>query len=118
MKDILLSEEEMLEYYGDEYSAAQKEKDLDEKAERLLMDDLRAILQMPEGFRFMAWFLDRLALFNEAFTGNSMTYYILGRQSAARILLGKIGMADQEAGAKLLMHGFEIQEKAKRKGKD
>ncbi len=52
--------------------------------------DLKAILKLPAGRRFIWRLLEDAAPLRDAFTGNSNTYYILGKQAFGRLLMSDI----------------------------
>ena len=72
-----------------------KEKKADRRREREL-SDIRRILQLPEGRRFLWRVLEKGRVFQDAYAGESIhgTNYNLGRQSVSRDFLNDILEAD------------------------
>lgn len=57
-------------------------------------DDLDRVLRTPYGRRFIGTILADSGIEEDAFTGNSRTYYNLGRQAAGRQLRAEIRRID------------------------
>ena len=77
----------MLDDRGDEREQIkQREKDRC----RQELEDLRSILKTPGGRRFVWRLLEDAGVLKDAFTGNSNTYYILGKQAFGKFLLADI----------------------------
>jgi hypothetical protein len=64
----------------------QREKD----QRRQELDDLRAVLRTSSGRRFIWCMLEDAGILHDAFTGNSNTYYILGKQAYGKRLFADI----------------------------
>ena len=65
--------------------------------------DMKKMMNEPWGRRLLWHWLSQAGLYNNAFTGNSETYFRLGRQQAGQNLLAEIVEADPEAYANLLL---------------
>lgn len=69
--------------------------------ERLLREleseDLKAVLANPSGRRTIFRWLAACAVYEDAFTGNSRTFYLCGRQSIGKQMIAEIIEADKEA---------------------
>ncbi|MDQ7835472.1 MAG: hypothetical protein RDU24_08830 [Humidesulfovibrio sp.] len=77
---------------------------------REYLNDLAKLLSMPEGLRVLWVILERLGLFKEKlFTGNSETYYLLGKHEAAQGLFRDITDADPVGAARLLTLSYRAQ---------
>ena len=77
---------------------------------RQYLNDLAKLLSMPEGLRVLWCELERLGLFRpDLFTGNSETYYRLGRHEAAQALFRDIADADPVGAARLLTLSYLAQ---------
>ncbi|MEI6083990.1 MAG: hypothetical protein WCS70_06780 [Verrucomicrobiota bacterium] len=57
-----------------------EEKQLQREQE---LADLRAIMETPTGRRFVWRFMEDAAMFTPCFTGNSNTFYVLGKKEFA-----------------------------------
>lgn len=67
------------------------------------IDDLRKILDTPEGIRVFTAIMERNAVFSKTFTGNSNTYYLLGKRESAQELMGDIATASENAWIKIML---------------
>ena len=65
-------------------------KQREKERRRQELEDLRSILRIPAGRRFVWRLLEDAGVLKDAFTGNSNTYYILGKQAFGKILLADI----------------------------
>ncbi len=82
--------EEMLDFEKMTAKAAQV-KDLDHKQ---LMADMKVMLGTPAGRRMFCRLVDVSGMHSNVFTGNSRTYYLLGRQELGKWLYSVATQAD------------------------
>lgn len=90
----------------EQWAEYQEEQKLDELEQAKLMDDFRAVGRTPEGIRVLRSILDRLGMFAPAFTGNSKTFYNLGKLEGAQDIFGVLTLADPRAAQQVLLEGY------------
>lgn len=77
-----------------------------EQREKLMQDhvdnDLRFILNSPQGQRFMARILDKCGIHRTSFTGSSQTFFLEGQRNIGLFLLSDIMRVDPEALVKII----------------
>ncbi len=98
---------------GDPKQVEAQQSRLRRQAEHELLD-LRAVLSIPEGRRFVWRLLEDTAPLQEAFTGNSTTFYKLGKQAYGRRVLGLILGEMPEVYAQMQREAKEHNEKEAR----
>lgn len=86
----------------------QKRRAKDRRAQEI--EDIRELLKIPAGRRFLNRMLTISRTFHESFTGNSTTFYNEGKRSIGVTLAKDIALADREAFANLLSEQAEKQE--------
>lgn len=59
--------------------------------------DLQAVLDLPQGRKFLWWLLGKTGLYRTSFTGNSATFYNEGRRDIGIAILNEILTVDPEA---------------------
>lgn len=74
----------------EQLEAAQKE------TERKILDDLRVILEKPEGKRTFEQILTDCKVMHPSFTGNSQTYFLEGQRNTGLKLMDRIARAGFE----------------------
>jgi hypothetical protein len=101
------------------YAAYEEEERLERIEFEKSMDDLKAVARTPEGVRVIRSILDLLGMFSAAFTGNSKTYYNLGRREAAQDIFSLLTLADPKSAQQVLLEGYRKAARQKvLKGKD
>src|SRR3990172_8342493 len=65
--------------------------------ERQRLVDLKSLLELPHGRRFIWWMLESAGVYKSSFTGNSTTFFNEGRRDLGLQLLAKITEASPEA---------------------
>lgn len=97
LEDYMLPDEEpeRLDAFG--IYGENKELTAEEQARvASYLEDLRAVLTSPAGFRVLLVLMERMHQFEPIYTGNSTTFYNLGKHEAGRGLLMELAMADIE----------------------
>jgi hypothetical protein len=78
------------------------------------LEELKLVLSTPQG-RAVIWrFLGQAGIYEEAFTGNSSTFYKCGKQAIGLWLLGEITEADAKGYIKMQQEALNRDEEAKR----
>jgi hypothetical protein len=88
------------------YSRIKDEEKLRKAEAALFLKDLRTVIRTPEGVRVIRAVLDRLGMFDPAFTGNSKTFYNLGRREAAQEIFADVALADPRGAQQILLEGY------------
>lgn len=83
--------------------ATRKDKDLREQ--QLL--DVRAVVSMPEGRRFVARLLTQFKIAGRIWTPSAEIHRNAGIQEAGQFILGEVVLADRELGAQMLSEAYE-----------
>jgi hypothetical protein len=71
------------------------QREISEERQRLV--DLKALLELPHGRRFIWWMLDAAGVYKSSFTGNSTTFFNEGRRDLGLQLLAKIAESSPES---------------------
>lgn len=71
----------------DRVRQVQASKEREVEAERVRMADMRAIMSLPEGRRFMWSILEMTNVFGLSYTGNADTHFNEGRRSVGLVFL-------------------------------
>lgn len=87
---------------GDRHKVGQAMQDTRNSREQLLKD-YREVLQLPAGRRLLWHFLEQANLYQNAFTGNSETYYWLGVQGYGQSRLAEMLEADPKVYAEMML---------------
>lgn len=67
---------------ADEDDSGKQQRDNSAKARRLReLDDLKVVMQQPEGRRFMWRLLEQCGVYRTSFTGNSETFFREGQRN-------------------------------------
>lgn len=79
------------------------------KSKRLLdreVSDLKKIISIPEGRRFIWRILSDAGIYQTSFTGNSTTFYLEGRRSLGLEVLKDLMKAERTAFAQIQLEHF------------
>jgi hypothetical protein len=88
------------------YARVEEEERLRQAESAKYLHDLRLTARTPEGVRVLRTILDRLGMFDPAFTGNSKTFYNLGRREAAQEIFSDLTLADPRGAQQILLEGY------------
>ena len=90
-------------YETEEQKEIRKERDkLSKLAELQFVADCQVLLQTPEFRRVMGKIIEMGGLFHSPMTGNSHTFYKIGRQDFSREILAKLAAANKNVAFDLL----------------
>jgi hypothetical protein len=115
---------EFLEYLRDvepeEYQKHVEAERLFKLEASMLMDDFKKVARTPEGIRVFRFIFDYLGLMSPCFTGNSKTYYNLGRHEAAQEIYSVLVSADPRSAQQVLLEGYRqlVRQKILTKGNE
>jgi hypothetical protein len=94
--------------------AAWKEKDL----RRNELDDLRQLLDLPAGRRFVWKWLEVAGVFRSSYTGDNNTFFNEGRRSIGLKMLADVTEAAPEAYLQMIEESRETEERLSPDAKD
>jgi hypothetical protein len=77
-----------------------------------LIEDLKMILQTPQGFRFFKWFFTEGNLTAVSMTGNSWTFFKEGHRNFAKHVHNLVVDADCDVASKIL-HEILLEQRGK-----
>ena len=76
-----------------EHMTPEEREAIKKRAAQLALD-MDAVLKTPAGFAILQWIIEQSFLFGEPMTGNSQTFYNLGRMSLGRDICKLITKTD------------------------
>lgn len=90
---------------SDEAKVNARKKDL-EKQRKHELEDLRKVIQSPEGRRVMARIIAHCRVFSSVWHPSALIHKNAGEQELGQWIMGEIVYADPKAGAQMLVDGF------------
>lgn len=71
------------------------------------LEDIRALLQLPEGIRFFKRLFTLARIWSTTFTGNSQTFFLEGQRNLGLIIYSDVAEASPEKILSIILEGRE-----------